>query len=302
MSADVAAAVSFMAGHGRVLDRRRLDLHLGGGHVEAVLAALDAYHNADGGYGWGIEPDLRSPESQPTGAMHAFEVLAEVAAVAPTASDRSIELCDWLGRQALDDGGLPFTLPVTDPAACSPVWLGSDHRTASLQMTAQVAANAHLVARHDQRVASHPWLDGATSWCFDAIAELDSDAHAYELMFALRFLDAAAEADPRAGALLDRLGRILPADGVVPVAGGSADEVLHLFDLAPRPDGPGRRLFGADVVAAEQDRVAAAQQPDGGWTVDFASSSPAAALEWRGYATVAAVTTLQLSASDGQKA
>ena len=32
---------------------------------------------------------------------------------------------------------------------------------------------------------------------------------------------------------------------------------------------------------------------DGGWRVDFASYSPAAALEWRGYATVRAVSVLQ---------
>lgn len=129
MSVDTAAAVSFLAGHGRALDRRRLELLLGGGDPGAVLAALDAYRNGDGGYGWGIEPDLRSPESQPTGAMHAFEVLAEVGAVAPAAAGpRAVELCDWLDRHTLGDGGLPFTLPVTDPAGCAALWLGTTRR------------------------------------------------------------------------------------------------------------------------------------------------------------------------------
>ena len=53
-----------MAAHGRVLDRRRLEL-LEGGDPAAVLAALDGYRNPDGGYGWGLEPDLRAQESQP---------------------------------------------------------------------------------------------------------------------------------------------------------------------------------------------------------------------------------------------
>ena len=289
MNVDVAAAVSVLAGHGRTLDRRRLDLLLGGDDADAVLAALDAYRNADGGYGWGIEPDLRSPESQPVGAMHAFEVLAEIAAVAPVTSRRAVELCDWLDRHTLRDGGLPFTLPVADPAGCSPVWLGADHETASLQMTAQVAANAHLVARHDPQVADHPWLARATGWCYDAIAGLDSAPHAYAMLFAVRFLDAVPEAD----ALLERLGRLLPPDGVVSVAGGTPEEALRPLDFAPRPGGPARRRFVADVVAAELDRLADRQQPDGGWTVDFVASSPAAALEWRGYATVAAVTALR---------
>jgi hypothetical protein len=46
------------------------------------------------------------------------------------------------------------------------------------------------------------------------------------------------------------------------------------------------------VIDAELGRLAAGQRDDGGWTVDFASHSPQAALEWRGYATVRAVTIL----------
>jgi hypothetical protein len=291
--ADVDAAVSFLARHGRVLDRRRLEVALGGGAVDGVLAALDAYRNDDAGYGWGIEPDLRSPESQPAGAMHALEVLAEVAAVASSPGPQGALLCDWLDRHSLADGGLPFTLPVTDAAGCAGLWLGPDHDTPSLQMTAQVAAQAHLLARHDAQVASHPWLARATGWCVDAITRLDAVPSAHELLFAVRFLDAAAEVEPAAAPLLERLGGMLPDDGVVRVAGGAPDEALRPLDLAPRADGPARRLFAADIVAAELDRLAAAQQPDGGWTVDFESSSPAAALEWRGYATVAAVTTLR---------
>jgi hypothetical protein len=77
MSIDLPAAVAFLGTHGRVLDRRRLELLVHGGDPTAVLAALDGYRNLDGGHGWGLEPDLRSPESQPAGAMHALEVLAE---------------------------------------------------------------------------------------------------------------------------------------------------------------------------------------------------------------------------------
>lgn len=293
MTIDIAAAVAFLASHGRVLDRRRLDLLLGSGEAAAVRRALAAYGNDDGGYGWGIEPDFRSPESQPVAAMHALEVLAEVAAVTSTGSSRAAELCDWLDQHTLDDGGLPLTLPVTNPAGCAPLWLGADHETSSLQMTAQVAANAHLVARHDPYVARHQWLDRATGWCLDAIARLDSAPSAHELLFAIRFLDAAAEARPDAVDLLERLARLLPPDGVLPVEGGAPDEALRPLDLAPRPDGPARRLFGDGIVSAELDRLAARQQPDGGWNVDFESSSPAAALEWRGYATVAAVLLLQ---------
>ncbi len=290
MNADTGAAASFLATHGRVLDRRRLELLLGGPGSGPVLAALDGYRNSDGGYGWGLEPDLRSPESQPTGAMHAFEVMAEVA---PATTPRAVELCDWLDAHSLPDGGLPMALPLTDPAGCAPWWAGADTGTSSLQMTAQVAAGAHLVARHDAAVANHPWLARATGWCLEAIARLDAEPHAYALLFAVRFLDALGEGDTGAVALLDKLARFLPPDGVVHVQGGADDEYLRPLQFAPRPGTRARELFADDVVAAELDRLARRQQPDGGWVVDFAAASPAAALEWRGYATVAAIGILQ---------
>jgi hypothetical protein len=289
MNADTTAAVSFLATHGRVLDRRRLERLLGDPGTEAVLAALDGYRNPDGGYGWGLEPDLRSSESQPTAAMHAFEVMAEIA---PATTPRAVELCDWLDRHSLADGGLPLALPLRDPAGCAPWWAGADPTTSSLQMTAQVAACAHLVARHDSRVRDHPWLARATGWCLDAIARVDVEPHAIELLFAIRFLDALGDADAGARDLLDRLARFLPPNGVVHVEGGADEEHLRPLDFAPRPGTPARELFTDDVLAAELDRLASRQQPDGGWVVDFAAASPAAALEWRGYATVSAIAVL----------
>jgi hypothetical protein len=285
---DVDAARAFVTTHARLLDRRRLDHLLTGTPADHVLAALDAYRNDDGGYGWGLEPDLRSPESQPAAAMHALEVLAELA---PTTTERTVEMCDWLDAVSGPDGGLPLARRTTDRAGCVSFWADADTESPSLQMTAQVAANAQLVARHDHDVRGHPWLRRATAWCLAAIRELSGTPSAHELLFAIRFLDA-ADAEPDARELLDGLRRFLPGDGVVPVEGGSEGEAIRPLDLAPRRDGAARTLFAAGVIDREYGRLARAQQPDGGWTVDFASASPAAALEWRGYATVAALAHL----------
>jgi hypothetical protein len=298
MDVDVQAAVSFLTTRGRVLDRRRLHLLLGDGDLRGVLAALDAHRNADGGYGWALEPDLRSPESQPVGAMHALEVLVEAAAADSASVDgpRVPALLDWLARHTLPDGGLPFALPVGDPVGCAPHWVAADPGTSSLQMTTQVAAQAHRLARHRPEVAASSWLAAATAHCLVAIEGLEGAPHAYELMFALRFLDAVADAVPQAraqaGSLARRLARHVPGDGPVPVAGG-AGEVLHPLDLAPEPGAPSRALFTPAAIAADLARLAGQQQPDGGWSVGFPSSSPAAALEWRGYATVQALTVLR---------
>src|SRR4051812_19009703 len=166
MSIDLAAAEAFLTTHARLLDQRRFALHFTGGAPGDALAALEAYRNADGGYGWGLEPDLRAPESQPGGALHALEVFEEAA---PATTPRSGELCDWLYSVTLDDGGLPFALPVASAAGTAPFWAQADPRASSLHITSAVAASAHRVARHDAADAPPPWLAPGPRYCLDAV-------------------------------------------------------------------------------------------------------------------------------------
>ncbi len=290
---DVPGAAAFLASAGRVLDRRRFELLTGGGSPDAVVAAVDAYRNDDGGYGWGLEPDLRSGTSQPGGALHALEAFADLT---PATTARAAEVCDWLAAVSLPDGGLPFALPVPDPAACAPFWTQADPTRSSLQITAVVAATAHRLAEADPAVAGSPWLSRATAYCLQAARGLGPGTNAMELAFAVQFLDAAGRtgaASDDAAALLDRLRPLVPADGLLHVAGGAEGEFMRPLDFAPLPGGPARELFTPAVVEAELDRLAAGQQADGGWTVDFDSWSPAAALEWRGHRTVNALVLLR---------
>jgi hypothetical protein len=114
-----------------------------------------------------------------------------------------------------------------------------------------------------------------------------------ELAFAVQFVDDAARAGAATDDAVDRLRSHVPADGLLHVTGGADDEYMRPLDFAPLPGGPARSFFGAEVVDAELRRLADAQQPDGGWTVDFDSYSPAATLEWRGHRTVHALWLLR---------
>ncbi|TFV87992.1 hypothetical protein [Blastococcus sp. CT_GayMR16] len=290
MSVDLSAAADFLAGSARVLDRRRFEVVFEGGDPAAVLAAVDGYRNRDGGYGWGLEPDLRSRTSQPGGALHAFEAFADLG---PVRTGRAAELCDWLAEVSLPDRGLPFALPVPDPAACAPFWTSADATESSLQITAVVAAAAHRVGATHAVVADHPWLTRATDYCLGAVRGLGPEPHAMVLAFAAQLLDAAAPTTPGAADLVDALRPHVPVDGLLHVTGGADDEYMRPLDFAPFPGGPARSLFGPGVVDAELERLAAAQQPDGGWPVEFASYSPAATLEWRGHRTVQALVLLR---------
>jgi hypothetical protein len=286
---DLDAASDFMATHARLLDRRRFDVVAHGAPPEGVLAALSAHRNPDGGYGWGLEPDLRATESQPGPALHAFEVFEDIA---PATSPQAGELCDWLDSVTLPDGGLPFALPVGSAAGCAPFWANADPNVSSLQITAVVASIANRVAGHDPAVAEHPWLRRATDYCLEAIA-VKEDWFALELAFSVQLLDSVHDQRPEAAELLTRLAERIPADGLVPVTGGIEGETMRPLDFAPFPDRPVRRLFDSETIAADLDRLASGQEGDGGWRVDFANYSPAAELEWRGHMTVRAVAILK---------
>jgi hypothetical protein len=289
---DVAAARKFLIAHARVLDRRRAEVLFDGEPGAGALGALEGYRNADGGYGWGLEPDFRAPESQPGGALHAFEVFEDVA---PAVDPRAGELCDWLGSVTLADGGMPFGLPVADATATAPFWAEADHTTSSLHITTAVAGAAWRVARHDPRWRTTSGWTGprATAWTRSRPAPRST--FAIELLFVLDFLDTvvAGEVAPEAEALLARHAATVPASAELSVSGGAENEKLRPLDLSPWPDRPLRRHIDPAVIEADLDRLAGDQHADGGWDIDFRPYSPAAALEWRGYATVRALAVLR---------
>ena len=287
---DFGKASQFMRTHTRLLDRRRFEQLFDDGSAEAALAALFAYRNPDGGFGYGLEPDLRSATSQPGGALHAFEVLADVA---PETSEMAVQLCDWADSVSFEDGSLPFAFAMDDGPGSAPFWAKADESEPSLWMTSAVCGPAHRVADRDPAVAEHPWLAKATDYCLTQTAALDEQPFAIAFRFILQFLDASHDRSPVSADELARLGAKLPKSGTLPVPGGSEGEELSPLEISPIASRPLRALFAPEAITADLDRIENGQQEDGGWKVDFASYSPQATLEWRGYMTVWALTVLR---------
>lgn len=71
-------ARQFVYRNARPLDLARWQYHFEGGTREAVLNALSAYRNEDGGFGHGIEPDFLNPNSTPIGTWAAADIIHEI--------------------------------------------------------------------------------------------------------------------------------------------------------------------------------------------------------------------------------
>lgn len=70
----------------RPLDLERFRYHFENGSKEAVIEALEAYQNEDGGFGHGLEADCFNPNSAPIQTWVATEILWEIKMIEPDCS------------------------------------------------------------------------------------------------------------------------------------------------------------------------------------------------------------------------
>jgi hypothetical protein len=281
-SIDIGAAKRFVYDDARLLERHRLAALFEGAPSGRVLDALRPYRNDDGGWGHALEPDLRGPDSQVSGALSALEVLAEVGAAEPAVMPLVTETADWLASVALPDGRVPHVLPTAAGYPAAP-WMQPNDGG---MLTFAIAAHLWELG------AEHPWLDAATTWCWQ---QLDGEAlvGGYTVKFAVGFLDAVPEPD-RVAAAVERLRPAFREDGTIPVEGGQDDEKLTPLLISPTPGAPSRALFTDAQIDAELDRLEREQLDDGGWDFDFLHWSPGQTVEWRGIVTLGALQTLRL--------
>jgi hypothetical protein len=288
---DFDAAEGFLAAHARVLDRRAFQRLFARGAAGPVRDAVAAYRNADGGFGYGLEPDCRAAASQPAAVEMALRIMH-----ACDAWDERLarEAVDWLAAVAPAEGGAAFVEASVSQGPHAPWWVPEDGHPASLIQTGQIAGLLYA------RGVAHPWLDRAAEVMWSRIGQL-TGAGGYELIGVVSFLDQVPDRR-RAEAALEQVAPLLAPGRVAPdpEAGDSdtgdseAGEPAHTaLDFAPLPGSIARRLFDAATIEACLDRLAEGQRADGGWTFDWPSWSPAAEADWRGFLTVDALRLLR---------
>jgi hypothetical protein len=280
MPIDVASAERFILANARLLDRHRLAVLRHGGAVEPVLDALRAYRNPDGGFGHALEPDVRTPDSEPAATLHALEVLSGVGAL----DDPMVgNAAAWIATIADADGGVPFVTPACAAYPHAPWMVPSDGGS---HLTFAIAGALWEAGSNE------PWLQRATEWCW-AKLQCPDELGGYFVKFALEFLDAVPDAS-RACASIEHLRSRIDADGSIEVAGGTEDERLKPLTLSARPGSRSRLLFTESQIEADLLELERAQQRDGGWAFDWLTWSPGQSAEWRGAVTLRALATLSV--------
>jgi hypothetical protein len=274
--ADLAAATRFVDTNARLVERRRLAHLFEGGPAAAVVDAVRAYRNPDGGFG-ALEPDLRDPASQPAAVSLALEMLAEAGAFDDPMADAA---CDWLATISTPEGAVPFVLPSAAGHPHAP-WLAPDAEP-SVILTGMLAGHLH------SQGSGHGWLGPASEWLW-ARAEEGRFEGAYQTRAIVHFLDSVADA-ARAEAALAGVAPAVAA--IVELDPDAPGEVHGPLEFAPLPGTRSRSLFDQATIDAHLDALERRQGDDGGWPFNWPAWAPGPELEWRGVMTVHALKTL----------
>ncbi|MFE4217015.1 hypothetical protein [Streptomyces sp. NPDC056844] len=289
----LARAEQFIWLTARVLEQRRFaHLFLEGG-VDIVETALAAYRNEDGGYGHALEPDLRGPVSQPLHTAHALSVLDSIGRCDGLRVER---ICRYLTDVSTKEGALPALHPSQRGYPAAPFIPVVDDPPAELLTTGPVVGLLH------RNQVWHAWLFRATDFCWAAVEALEQ-SHPYEIEAAVAFLDGVPDR-ARAETAADRLGQLVREQRLVvldplrraeyPVAPGYAPGEHHFpYDYARTPGSLARRWFSDGELERSLDHLAAEQEEDGGWPVNWRRWAPGTALEGRPIVTLKALQTLR---------
>ena len=277
-----ARARDFVLSNARLLDRRLFAYLFEDGPREAVLDALRAYRNADGGFGNALEPDKRCPESQPVDAEVALEILDLV----DGADDPMVhDLCDWLDRNADAAGGLPFALPSVNAYPHAPWWRTDPDPPPWINPTAAI------VAMLTKWGVDHPWVRRGTAFCWSRLEEKQPTGFD-DLRCAIAFLEQ-AEDRSRAESWLAKLRSYLLSSAEIERDLDAPGYVHPPLDWAPVPTGFGYRLFEREELSAGLADLRSRQAEDGRWPIKWPPIGPGVELEWRGRVTIDALLTLR---------
>jgi hypothetical protein len=275
------SAKTFILNNARLLERYLFAFLFQDGDRQKALSVLLAYQNSNSGFGNALEPDKRTMTSQPIDQEFALRILDKIGFEPSIA----LQMCDFLETITVD-GGVPFVLPTVRDAPRAEWWnTDTDHPPASINPTASIAGLLHKYQ------FQHPWLTGATDFCWGQI-EISQNISGNDLLSVLLFLEHVPDRK-RAEQAFEQLSTYMLSGGHIAYDPQASGYVFMPLDFAPSPQSMCRRLFDDATIQTHLDALAKRQQADGGWPISWNAISPACEMENRGIVTIGALQTLK---------
>ncbi len=275
-------AREFIYANARRIDRAVFEVVFDRAAADGLIAALSAYSNADGGFGHALEPDLRTPHSQPLHTEMGLTLLKQANLRCP---DIAHGCADYLASVARADAALPAYLSGALDYPAAGHWQVGTGAEPTLDRTLGSVA---LLEWHGVR---HPWLDHARQQCLRHL-ETAHINEAHHLLYAVQFASMLPHGEPRS-TLLRTLRVALEDASFFVVETPVTRYGVTPLHFVPQPDHAAREIFHDALLERHLDDLIACQCADGGWPVRFQPPSEGAMVEWRGRWTLDAMATLR---------
>jgi hypothetical protein len=293
-------ARQFLKTQARPIDRALFEFRFEGGSASAVLDALSAYQNEDGGFGHALEPDLRTPSSSALATGIGLRVLAELKVPADHAMvPAAVEYC----LSTLDPKSKVWRVAPEDandhPHA--PWWHDEAGSLARTFDDFQIIPRAEIVAslHHYATLVPEGWLQDVTEDTVRAILEQEplGSGGGDDLVYAIELAEAERLPGDLRQALVKHVQSSLPSVVVRDPQRWSG------YCLAPLKVIRSPHTLGADLIAdavqthldytIDHQTDEGTWEPNWTWGENYPQVWPQAKLEWRGEIALATLTTLR---------
>lgn len=290
-------ATRFMREEARPLERALFTYYFEKGSRTSVLAALVPFQNSDGGFGHGIEPDIRSGWSSVIGTVTALDILRRVRADEdtpglPAALGYLVEAYD------VDSERWPIVPPEIEDAPHAPWWSYADSAENFRGFWANPRASVIAHLHQYKRLAPSPFTEGARQAVVDDLMRYSQRMEMHDLLCFVDLLETDGLPIEQYESILDKLRRALPHSVETDPAQWTGYG-LQPLQVVYYPGSPLAGVLDHGVVHANLDHFIDEQQPDGSWAPNWAwdfidaDAWAAAEREWRGIITLRKLRTLR---------
>ena len=284
-------ARDFLHGAARPLERELFAHEFEGGPAESALRALDAFRNPDGGYGHGLEPDLRMPGSSVLGTLSALDLMRELGCDAREPRVRGA--IGWLvGRFDPALPGWRYVGPEAEDSPHAPHWKWQLHQPGGPWDHVLNPGGRGLALLSHWPGLAPPGLRETLERAFVARVT-QAVARPAELGVDTLFYAAQVE-NPTTRAALRGAAVAAVARDPAQWSGYSAKPLR----LAPTPDSPLAECLARETAAnldweIDQQSTDGSWQPNWTWQGQFPAAWEGARREWQGELTLRALRSLR---------
>ena len=282
--------------HGRSLEQKFYEFLFEGGPAAAVVAALVEYRNVDGGFGHGLEPDIRTPASSVVATTMAFRLLRRMG-IGPDEPLVQRGIGYFVATYDAAGGRWPIVPAAVEAAPHAPWWTyATIEQTFSgfaLNPTAEVVGYlidyAELIPAELRAAASRVVLERLTT----PRVPVSQEALSCLLMLGeTRGLDSAMRR-----AVDTRIAEVIPTV-VVQDPARWHEYCFTPLDVAPAPATRFVALLDRHVIDAQLDHWIDTLSDDGAWSLPWswaqidAAAWTQAEAAWQGWRIVERLATL----------